>query len=179
MLNSAETKAGEVRTGFSIYCLGRERAVVIRRWVKQRDADLLACAQAQESPAESRYAASEASTSSVAEDTTSLDEEVHSRAASNSQASSSRGAPGSSRLSAIGLNSYFKPGRPGGSGGGDVFSPAAQQHQQQQQQRGVRQGGQKGPPSHRRGGSWVANALDVAPDLIDTVRRSVSLLTPA
>ncbi|CAL8466918.1 g6454 [Coccomyxa elongata] len=120
--------------------------------------------QVQESPAESRYAASEASTASVAEDT-SLDEEVHSRAASNSQASSSRAAgPGSSRLSSIGLTSYFKPGRPGGSG--DPFSPAVQQQQQQQLPPRSRQGSSmKGAPSHRRGGSWAAS--DAVSDLID------------
>lgn len=131
------------------------------------------CTQAQESPAESRYAASEASTASVAEDT-SLDEEVHSRAASNSQASSSRAAgPGSSRLSSIGLTSYFKPGRPGG--GGDPFSPAVQQQQQLPPR--SRQGSSvKGAPSHRRGGSWAAS--DVVSDLIDTVRlRLVVLIT--
>lgn len=101
-----------------------------------------------------------------------MDEEVHSRAASNSQASSSRGA---TRLSAIGLNSYFKPGRPpGGGGGGDAFSPAPPQQQQQR----VRQerSSAKGVPSHRRGGSWAASAHDAAPDLIDTVRITFSLL---
>jgi hypothetical protein len=94
-----------------------------------------------------------------------MDEEVHSRAASNSQASSSRGA---TRLSAIGLNSYFKPGRPPGGSGGDAFSPAPPPQQQQR----VRQerSSAKGVPSHRRGGSWAASAHDAAPDLIDTVR---------
>jgi hypothetical protein len=137
--------------------------------------------QAAESPAESRYAASEASTTSLAEEAA-ADEDVHSRAASHSQASSSSHRGPGIHLSSISLGGYFKPPiRPSAAG----FSPmgaaaTAAAHQQQQQQappqpQPRKQGGMKGP-SHRRAGSWATMAFDVPlPSLVDTVRTSRAL----